>query len=158
MTKCFTFVKAKVTKSLLSILLQHVFFSLSSLPPQPIPSPPGAQHRGLAPSWCHHGAADRVAKAACDGFALVETGETVEFVAATAACGRQPPACRLTRFTSCSRRARPLPASPFAPAENPASCHAHPFRFHQSPFFCRSPLHGHAHDVQCEMARQCSLA
>ena len=44
----------------------------------------GAQRRGLAPSWCHHGATDRVGK-----LALVETGETVKLVAATAACGRQ---------------------------------------------------------------------
>ena len=36
----------------------------------------GAQHRGLAPSWCSHDAADRVAKAVSDGFALVEAGET----------------------------------------------------------------------------------
>ena len=35
----------------------------------------GAQHRGLAPSWYRHDAADRVAKAASDGFALVQTGE-----------------------------------------------------------------------------------
>ena len=38
-------------------------------------SPPssGAQHRGMASSCCRHGAADRVAKAATDGSALVET-------------------------------------------------------------------------------------
>ena len=35
-------------------------------------TPSGAQHRGLAPSWCRHDAADSVAKAASDGFALVE--------------------------------------------------------------------------------------
>ena len=45
----------------------------------------------------------RHAKAASDGFALVEGGETVEFVAATAACEEQPSTCRRRRFTSCSR-------------------------------------------------------
>ena len=40
------------------------------------PSLSGAQHRGLVPSWCRHDAADRVEKAASDGFSLVETGET----------------------------------------------------------------------------------
>ena len=43
-------------------------------------SPPsGAQLRDRAPSWCRHDAADRVGKAASDGFALVETGETATF-------------------------------------------------------------------------------
>ena len=37
------------------------------------PPSPGAQHRGMAPSRCRHDAADRAAKAASDGFALVET-------------------------------------------------------------------------------------
>ena len=120
-------------------------FGVDSLPQS------GAQHRGLAP-WCCRDVAD-VAKAASDGFALVETGQTAEFVAASAAC-------RPTRFTRCSRRARPLsclpsgtfrsrvrqhgvsvglrrgcarpprlpPASPFAPTKKPANCHAHPFQ------------------------------
>ena len=68
----------------------------------PPPHPSRAQHRGLTPSWCRHDAADRVAKVASDGFALVEAGGTLEFVAATAACGGQPSACRPTRFTSCA--------------------------------------------------------
>ena len=91
---------------------------------------------------------------------------------------------RPTRFTSCSRRVRPLspylsfrcfdysrvrqhgvsidlrrscarpsklpPASPFALAENPACCHAHPFRFLQE-FDPQSvtSLDGYLQDVQC---------
>ena len=67
-------------------------------------SPPsGAQHRGLAP-WCRRDAADRVAKAASDVFAVVETGETEKFVAATAAC-----TCRPTRFTRCDEPVHFLP-------------------------------------------------
>ena len=71
-------------------------------------------------AYLHRGAAmmppDRVAKTASHGFAVFEVGETVEVVAATAACGGQPSACRPTRFTSCSRRARPqspLPSGTF---------------------------------------------
>ena len=68
-------------------------------------------------TWCHrsapgHDAADRVAKAASDGFVLVEVGEAVEFVAATAACGGRPSACRPTRFTNYSKRTRPLSLLP----------------------------------------------
>ena len=143
------------------------------------PSHSGAQQRGLAPSWCRR----LRRKSDSDDFALVR----LHFIAATAACGRQPPACRPTRFTSSSMRARPLshlpsgvsrllkrpsvglrrscarpptlpPASPFVPAENPACCHAHPFRSLQGLIPCRSPLHGHADDVKCEVAPQCSLA
>ena len=84
--------------------------SLSSRPPHPTV----AQHRGLAPSWCRHDAADRVAKAASDGFVLVEVGETVDLIAATAACGRQPSARRPTRFTSCSMGAQPLSLPPIS--------------------------------------------
>ena len=72
----------------------------------------GAQHRGLAPSWCRHDAADRVAKAASGGFALVEASETVEFVAAAAACGDNHQ--RLFRHVSqvARRRVRPLSSLP----------------------------------------------
>ena len=59
----------------------------------------------------------------------------------------------------CARRHPKLPpASPFVPAENPDFCHAHQFRCFQGLLPCRSPLHGHLDDVQCEMARQCRLA
>ena len=51
------------------------------------------------------------------------------------------------------------PASPFAPAEYLACCHAHPLRFLQGfdhLLVTTTPLT--ENNVQCEMARQCSLA
>ena len=104
-------------------------------------------------------------------------GETVGFVAATAACGRQPSACRPTRFTSWSRRARPLfplPKGTFRSrvrqhgvsiglrrscARPPKLPPASPFAPAENPVGC----HGH-HSMdmwmtpRCEVARQCSLA
>ena len=50
----------------------------------PLPTS-GAQHRGMAPSRCRHDAADSVAKAASDSFALVETEVCWESVAAVRA-------------------------------------------------------------------------
>ena len=59
----------------------------------------GAQHRGLAPSLSRHETADRVAKAASDGFVLVETGKSVLSIHS---------ACLLTRFTWWQRKRRGL--------------------------------------------------
>ena len=49
---------------------------------------------------------------------------------------------------SCARHPTLPPALPFAPAENPACCHAHLFRFLPGLIPCRSPLHGHVDEVQ----------
>ena len=62
------------------------------------PSQSGAQHRGLAPRWSRHDAADRVAKLASDGFALVETGELKKSLRQLSSAGGNHP--RVVRHVS----------------------------------------------------------
>ena len=75
--------------------------------------PVGGHYRGLAPSWCRHDATDRVAKAASDGFELVETGELTSSLGQLPIAGDNNP--RVVRHVSHVAHERETSPSTFHP-------------------------------------------